>query len=186
MAPSGAYPVDDEHERRREALLVRWAAVSTLALAVCVAAALLFLAQDGEEERTGQRRATVRVASVGGEAGRLSAGGEELLPLRGRTLGPYVGQTARGEGLRVLAVTQGEGLLVGTGSADSIYVEWGANVGEDEPGEAPRTGDRVDLTGPLKAAPLEPERSLDLSPEEAEIVRERGAYINADRVARRS
>ncbi len=81
----------------------------------------------------------------------------------------------------MLDVVEGEGFFVGTGPQDRTYVEFGGGVGQNERGELPQVGDRVNVTGPVRPSPQEPEQTLKLSAEQAQVVRERGAYVNADR-----
>jgi len=123
----------------------------------------------------------VRTIASPSRPARLSAAGEDLLANRGENLSFWVGDVVRGERLRVLSVVAGRGVVVGTGETNRIYVEHGG-AGANETGPPLEAGDAIDLSGPLKAAPLEPERALGLAGEPAEIVRQRGAYVNADRL----
>lgn len=82
----------------------------------------------------------------------------------------------------MLSVVEGEGFFVGTGPQDQTYVEFGGAVGENEQGEVPQVGDRVDLAGPVRPSPEDPAQTLNLPAAPATAVREQGAYVNADRV----
>jgi hypothetical protein len=44
-------------------------------------------------------------------------------------------------------------------------------------------GEKVDLTGPVRPAPENPETALKLNAEDAELVRTKGGVVNADAVA---
>jgi hypothetical protein len=122
-------------------------------------------------------------------AGALSAGGTNLLPVPDGGLSGAVGQDAQGRDVTVQSVVKGqedpdalEGFWVGSSEQDRVYVEWGGDVGADEADYLPEVEDKVKLTGPVHAAPQDPEQTLNLSPEDAQLVREQGAYVNADEV----
>jgi hypothetical protein len=84
----------------------------------------------------------------------------------------------------VQSVNGNEGFFVGSSATDRVYVEWGGDVGEDESSRfQPQKGQKVDLTGPVQAAGPTQLRKLKLSPEDAELVRSQGAFVNADRVS---
>lgn len=184
MAPEAVAP-----ERERPVLPWIFAGAALLLAALLAGALAAFVFAGADEDATARAPApaatsteTVRTTSGSGRPARLTAGGEDLLATDARSLGFWVGDDAKGEGLRVLSVVGSRGLVIGTGENDRVYVEFGEGVGEDEPGAMPDVGDTIDFSGPLKAAPLEPEKALDISGEAAEIVREREAYVNADRV----
>ncbi len=69
-----------------------------------------------------------------------------------------------------------------------MYVEFGAEVGEDETAGdfTPAVGDRVNLEGELRPAPAEPGRTLHLKAADARVVEQQGAFVNATNVARGS
>jgi hypothetical protein len=83
----------------------------------------------------------------------------------------------------VQSVTEA-GFFVGTSAQDRRFVEWGGDVGDDEADQPfrPQVGDKVNLTGPVKEAPEDPAQTLDLPEQDAALVSEQGAYVNADSV----
>ena len=120
----------------------------------------------------------------GSDAGQLNAGGAQLLPPPAGGLSGQVGQMATGKDVVVQAVNGNEGFFVGSSTKDRVYVEWGGDVGENEPSKfQPQEGDKVNLTGPLQAAGPEQLRKLKLSEADAQLVRSQGAFVNADRVS---
>jgi hypothetical protein len=120
-------------------------------------------------------------ASAGGDDAGLRAAGVDLLAGT-PDAADVVGRAAAGRGVRVQQVVPGEGFFVGTSERDRVYVEFGGDVGEDETSELPRRGDVVDLSGPVRPAPEDPARTLELDDEQAALVEELGFYVNADRV----
>ena len=125
-------------------------------------------------------------AAAGAGAGTLTAEGEDILPtdvaIDGR-----IDQQATGEAVTVQSVTE-SGFFVGTSAQDRRFIEWGGDVGENEAGDIfrPEVGDKVNLSGPIKEAPADPAQTLDLPDDEATLVSEQGAYVNADSVERAS
>ena len=120
----------------------------------------------------------------GSAAGRLNAGGAQLLPPPAGGLSGQVGKTATGKDVVVQSVNGNEGFFVGSGAKDRVYVEWGGDVGENEASQfQPKRGDKVNLTGPLQAAGPVQLRKLKLSEADAQLVRSQGAFVNADRVS---
>jgi hypothetical protein len=118
------------------------------------------------------------------DAGRLNAGGAQLLPPPAGGLSGQVGETVTGKDVVVQAVNGNEGFFVGSSTKDRVYVEWGGDVGENEASKfQPQEGDKVNLTGPLQAAGPEQLRKLKLSEADAQLVRSQGAFVNADRVS---
>jgi len=121
-------------------------------------------------------------AAAGAGAGTLTAEGEDILPtdvaIDGR-----IDQQATGEAVTVQSVTE-SGFFVGTSAQDRRFIEWGGDVGEDEAKDIfrPKVGDKVNLSGPIKEAPADPAQTLDLPDDEATLVSEQGAYVNADSV----
>jgi hypothetical protein len=121
-------------------------------------------------------------AAAGAGAGTLTAEGEDILPtdvaIDGR-----IDQQATGEAVTVQSVTE-SGFFVGTSAQDRRFIEWGGDVGEDEADQIfrPKVGDKVNLSGPVKEAPENPAQTLDLPEDEAALVSEQGAYVNADSV----
>jgi hypothetical protein len=115
-------------------------------------------------------------------AGTLTAGGSSLLG--GAQVADALDETATGEGLEVLAKTDG-GFFVGTSEDDRVFVEYAGDVGTDEPSAGtyvPEVGDVVDLEGPVAEAPKDPARTLKLDAADADLVERQGAYVNADTV----
>jgi hypothetical protein len=186
----------EPHRRRRLGWL--WWLLGLLALAAVIAVlAGAFEGDDDGERSTAETQQQERsgaadaqgTTSGGGEAGQLTAGGTSLLPIPTAGLSDFVGQDARGQSVRVLSVVSSaedpealEGFWVGTSDQDRTYVEWGGDVGTDEADYRPREGEQVNLTGPVRPAPEDPARTLNLSDADAELVRSQGAYINADSV----
>ena len=121
-------------------------------------------------------------------AATLTADGTSLIA--GQDFSSKVDSQATGTGLEVLSTTTG-GFVVGkTGtdptSSEAVFVEYGSKVGGDEDGSTyqAKVGDTVDLTGPVKKAPENPGHTLELDAAEATLVRDQGAYVNADTVTK--
>jgi hypothetical protein len=121
-------------------------------------------------------------AAAGAAAGSLTAEGEDILPTDVDIAG-RVDQQATGEAVTVQSVTD-SGFFVGRSAEDRRFVEWGGDVGDDEADQIfrPKVGDKVNLSGPVKEAPENPAQTLDLPEDEAALVSEQGAYVNADSV----
>ena len=121
-------------------------------------------------------------AAAGAAAGSLTAEGQDILPTDVDIAG-RVDQKATGEAVTVQSVTD-SGFFVGTSAQDRRFVEWGGDVGDDEADQIfrPKVGDKVNLTGPIKEAPENPGQTLDLPEDDAALVSEQGAYVNADTV----
>jgi hypothetical protein len=120
---------------------------------------------------------------TGSNVGQLAAGGANLLPPPPNGLSAQAGETATGKNVAVQSVNGNEGFFVGSSGRERVYVEWGGDVGQNEPSRfQPQTGDRVNLTGPVQAAGANQLRKLKLSPADLELVRSQGAFVNADRV----
>ena len=164
-------------ERGRPAWL--WWLLGLLAL---VAIVLLLIALiGGDDEDTGKAPTS---SSQPASGARLVSGDQKLLPLPSGGLRPVVGNDTVGNGLTVRRIVGGDGFWVGTGAADQIYVEYGGGAGKTEGGFHPdRVGQRVDLDGPVRAAPADPAKTLNLSTRDAAQVKSEGGYINANRVA---
>ena len=137
------------------------------------------------------------IAALGGDddgdagrgAGNLSAGGTQLLPVPGDGLARSSARTCRLRDVVVQSVVRGqkdpdalEGFSVGSGAQDRVYVEWGGDVGSDEASYTPNVGEKVQLSGPVRPAPENPEQTLNLNAADAELVRSQGGYVNADEV----
>ena len=152
-----------------------------LVLLLLAVVAILLIALIGGDE--GDEKDDRPAASGQRDVGRLTAGGARMLPRPSDVLSSHVGDAASGTNLDVTSVNGNEGFLVGS-RAYRVYVEWGGDVGEDEPSRfQPRMGQKVDFTGPVeRARPREVDR-LKLSAEERNIVLSQGAFVNADRVS---
>ena len=172
-----------------------------LLLAVIILVALLS-GGDDDSERSGAAQAPAAgaapddpgsratgAAAGGGAAGTLvTAGDVSLLGADAEAFGGAIGEQATGRGIEVLSVVQGEGFVVGTSEQDRVYVEFGADVGENETAGdyRPSAGDRVDLRGEIRPAPQEPGRTLHLEQADARVVEQQGAFVNATNVSRSS
>jgi hypothetical protein len=171
----GAVPLGGGERRRRPAWLA-WL-LGLLALAALVVLLITLLGGD-DGDKSSASQAQTR------QAGTLTSGGQALLPLPDDGLSALVGQDTVGTGLTVQAIVEGPGFWVGTSQADRLYVEYGGEVGKTESGFKPSAvGERVDLDGPVRAAPANPEETLKLSADDAAQVREQGAYLNANKVS---
>ena len=115
------------------------------------------------------------------EVGRLTAGGTEMLPRPSDPLGSHVGERAVGKNLTVTSVNGDDGFFVGS-PADRIYIEWGADVGENEPGFQPEEGQKVNLAGPVQRAAPKEVAKLKLSRPQENSLLSQGAFVNANRV----
>jgi len=126
--------------------------------------------------------ATPSASSVDG--GTLTAGGTSLLPVPVAGLSDFAGMDGEGKSVVVQSVNANEGFFVGMSDTDRVYVEYGGGVGSDESdGYKPKQGDKVNLTGPVKAAPEDPAKTLKLADAaDADLVKQQGAYLNADTV----
>jgi hypothetical protein len=174
----GAVPLGGE--RRRRPAWLAWL-LGLLALAALVV--LLITLLGGDDEDKGSASSSASRAQTQ-QAGTLTSGGQALLPLPDDGLSALVGQDTVGTGLTVQAIVEGQGFWVGTSQSDRLYVEYGGEVGKTESGFKPSAvGERVDLDGPVHAAPANPEETLKLSADDAAQVREQGAYINANKVS---
>jgi hypothetical protein len=190
---TGARAADGEpHRKRRLGWL--WWLLGLLALAAIVALLAGLLGNDDDDggnaaNNSGQ---SGQSATAGGDntAAGLSAGGTQLLPVPSGGLGNGVGQQAQGRDVIVQSVVRGqedpdalEGFWVGSSQQDRVYVEWGGDVGSDEATYVPKEGEKVNLSGPVRPAPEDPEQTLNLNAADAELVRSQGGYVNADEVA---
>lgn len=154
-----------------------WALLGLFLLLALLALLLITLLGGDDKEKSSS-------GGGGKNSSTLTAGGKSLLPVPSSGLEPFVGQTAQGSALQVVAVNGNEGFSVTKGGGDPVYVEWGGDVGQNEGSSfQPKEGDKVNLTGPVeKAGPNAAER-LKLDADEARLVESQGAFVNADRVA---
>lgn len=193
-----------EPQGRRRGLGWLWALLALLAAALIAALALgLFDGDDDGGQTAGQGQGATEQqgtgsaqegAGAGGTAtdagGSLSVGGTSILPPPAGGLGDYVGQDATGKSVVVQSVVRNaeendtlEGFWVGSGEQDRVYVEWGGTVGSNEADYTPEVGEKLDLTGPVRPAPENPETALKLNAADAELVRTHGGFVNADEVS---
>jgi len=168
--------------RKRGAWL--WWLLGLLALLLLGAVLLGLLGGDDKQSSADKQAAQKTAAPSTGAAagaGSLTAGGTNLLPVPSGGLAKYEGQAATGTDVTVQSVVKDEGFWVGSSKQDRVYVEYGGDVGTDENrGFEPKVGDRVDLTGPVRPAPANPAQTLNLPTEDARLVSQQGAYINAE------
>jgi hypothetical protein len=193
-----------EPQSRRRGLGWLWALLALLAAALVAALALgLFAGDDDAGQTAGQGQGATEQqatgsaqegADAGGTAtdagGSMTAGGTSILPPPARGLGDYVGQDATGKSVVVQSVVRNaqdnntlEGFWVGSSKQDRVYVEWGGTVGSDEADYTPEVGEKVNLTGPVRPAPENPQTALKLNAADAELVRTNGGFVNADEVS---
>jgi hypothetical protein len=189
---TGARAVGAEHRRRRGILPLLLGLLALLAIGALLAALLNggdddSATQSGQAQQQQDDQATQ--AQGGGGEGTLTASGTSVLPGDPARIGDAVSRTAEGKAVVVQSVVQNaddpqalEGFWVGSSEQDRVYVEWGGDVGADEADFQPEAGQRVNLVGPVKAAPQEAARVLNLDGADARLVEEQGAYVNADQV----
>jgi hypothetical protein len=187
----GAKSAGDGGGGRKRAGWLWW----LLGLLAVVAATILLISllggdddpsPSGQATRTQTEAGTQPQAQAGADQGSLTAGDQPLLPVPAAGLAAYAGEAAQGQEVRVHSVVEDEGFWVGSSMDERVYVEYGGDVGENEnQGFEPTPGDRVNLTGPVRPAPEDPAQTLNLPAQDAQMVSEQGAYINADRVETR-
>ena len=183
----GARPVGarDRGRKRRGLVPLLLALLALLAIAALLIA-LLAGDDDKGSANSGAAQSAQQPGAAASGAGQLEAGGQALLPPPGGKLDRFVGQDTVGQDVTVQAIVKGQGFWVGTSRQDRIYVEYGGEVGKTEAGFRPdRTGQRVDLDGPVRPAPQNPAETLKLSAADAQQVASQGAYINANKVSPR-
>jgi hypothetical protein len=197
----GAYTLGDgpPPQRRRR---FGWLWPLALLLLAGVVALVLALTLGGEDDGKSHARkpnsASGGTSSGGGSAtsasgaggGRLIADGVKMLPVPSSGLKQFIAKQARGQDVTVLSRnrdardrTQLDGFWVGSSRQDRVFVEWGGGVGPDEAKFLPKVGQHVNLEGPVRPAPRNPEKTLNLRPPNAQAVSRQGAYINADTVS---
>jgi hypothetical protein len=82
--------------------------------------------------------------------------------------------------VRVQVVANDEGFWVGDSPSDRVFVAIDPRT-ETTLGTV-RVGDRVNLEGRVRDAPGDAERRFDLTADDAELLDEQGAYVDADDV----
>lgn len=182
--PIGDEPSGDEPSGRKRGLL--WLLLALLALALLIVLLITVLSGDDDKDKSAKapsaQSAKPVTGGAGASSGALTAGGQSLFPASAASLQQAIGSDAQGREVVVQSVVKSQGFWVGSSQSDRVYVEYGGNTGENEPGGQPKEGAKVNLTGPVKAAPADPESTLNVSAPEAEQIRSEGAYINADTV----
>lgn len=170
---TGAVPLDDgRHRRRGGAGWLKWLLPLLLLAAIAIA---LIAALSGGKDKSG--------SAAGGASGSLTAKGQALHGNDPASLSGAVGQRAVGKDVRVLSVKKGSGFWVGSSQQDRTFVEWGSAAGANENQSfVPSVGQKVDLTGPVQKAPGDPARTLHISGADAQLVKQEGAFVNADSV----
>lgn len=163
----------------------KWLLLLLLLVALVI---LLISLLGGNDKKKSSSSATTTTQSQSAQAGsasagKLTAGGTSLLPVPS-DLSTYVGSDATGQNVVVQKVDGQQGFWVGNSMRDRVYVEYGAKAGGTEQGAAfkPTVGQRVDLRGPIRPAPAEPGRVLKIAGADEDLVKQQGAYINADTV----
>ena len=196
---TGARAVGDGGGRRKRGILPLILGLLALLAIGALLAALLSGGDDdeqasqsgqaGQQQQDGGQSAQGGAGAAGG-TGELTASGASILPGNGARVGDSVGETAEGKAVVVQSVVENaenpealEGFWVGSSDQDRVYVEYGGDVGGDEAEFQPEVGQRVNLQGPVKAAPQETARVLNLGEADARLVEQQGAYVNADEVA---
>jgi hypothetical protein len=174
----GAVALGERDGGRRRPAWLMWL-LALLALVV-IAAILIALLSGGDAKTSGKGGASSQSQSAG-----LTSNGQPLLPLpAGGKLAGSVGQDTVGKSVVVEAVNSNRGFWVGTSGTDRVYVEYGGAAGKTESGFKPsHVGERVNLDGPVRAAPSNPAQVLKLSAADAAQVKAEGAYINANKVS---
>lgn len=192
----GARAVGGGGGRKRRLLPLLLGLLALLAVGALLAALLSGDDDERSATQSGQQQQDGGTAE-GQSGGTAAAGGEDVLTASGNSvlpgdaarIGDAVGQTAEGKAVVVQSVVQNaedpqalEGFWVGSSKQDRVYVEWGGDVGADEATYQPEVGQRVNLTGPVKAAPEKAARVLNLDAADARLVEQQGAYVNAEDV----
>ncbi len=180
--PAASRPVRDDDRRKKRSPFL-W--LLPLLAVIALAAVLIPLLTGGDDENTagngGQAANGAAGGAAGGGAGTLTAGGVNVMGDSG-SLGQHLRERATGRDLRVLSVIPNGGFFVGTSDADRKYIEYGGKYGPDEKTGLPEVGDRVNMVGKVNPAPADPVETLEVGPEDAALIKQQGAFINADRV----
>ena len=191
----GSRAIGGEGRKKRGGLL--WLLLGLLAL-ILILLIIGLVSCGGDDSKKSAASTTASTATVSPapapaatpapatSAATLTAAGTSLID--GEDFSSVVDSQATGTGLQVLSTTKG-GFVVGKAGTDptspeAVFVEYGSKVGGDEAGSnyEAKVGDTVDLTGPVKEAPENPGRTLELEAAEAKLVKDQGAYVNADTV----
>ena len=115
--------------------------------------------------------------------GSLIAEGQPLVPTPPSGLAGLAGKPAKGTKVVVQSVNGNEGFFVGPSVADRVYVEWGGDVGADEPSTfQPKVGEKVNLTGTVQEASGRELKRLGLPVDGEELVGQQGGFVNAEEV----
>ena len=199
--PIGSPPGDRPHlppvatsttsERRRHKAPLAWLPWALLGLLVLtlLGAALLAKAAGGSDSasRTSAQGGDAGASSAqggGAPEGALSAGGQDLLKLRGGSIGSLDGQRASGTA-KVESVVADEGFWVGTSPADRVFVfltpEARQSAGES--GFQVEAGQTVSLEGTIKPSSAEFAQAAGVADGEGsrQLVQQ-GGYVEATEV----
>jgi hypothetical protein len=184
-ASEGARAAGDGGPQRKRGGWLWWL-LGLLALLLLGALLLGLFNGDDKKASSGKQSAQKTAAPSAGAAagaGSLTAGGTNLLPVPSGGLADFEGRPATGKDVTVQSVVKDEGFWVGSSKQDRVYVEYGGDVGTNEnQGFEPKVGEHVNLTGPVRPAPANPARTLNLPTADARMVSRQGAYINAEDV----
>lgn len=188
--PEGSRPLGegDGGGRRKRGLL--WVLLGLIALLILAGVLIALFSGGGDEDSTssGTRPpATDTGTSPSATAGSAAPGGSFTSGSASWTPGEALiadstGDDAEGSGLKVQEVVDGRGFWVGTDATKRGYVELGSQAGETESDALPEVGDSVQVSGPVRPAPQDPEQTLGLDASGAKQVTDQGAYVNADEV----
>ena len=171
MAESGDRAAEngDEGKGRSKKKRLLWVLLALVAVILLVV--LLMSLLGGEEKKPVPAPGT------------LTADGHPIVPIPPSGLGSLAGQHAEGTAVDVQSVNGNEGFFVGPNVADRVYVEWGGDVGADEPSTfQPKVGEKVNLAGTVQEASGRELKRLGLPVDGEELVGQQGGFINAEEV----
>jgi len=171
MADSGDAENGDEgkgRSKRKRLLLVLLALVAVVLLVL-----LLMTLLGGSDKKKSAEAAP----------GTVTADGQPLVPTPPSGLGGLAGHEATGNAVVVQSVNGNEGFFVGPTVADRVYIEWGGDVGENEPSRfKPKVDETVNLTGKVRKASKQELKRLGLPVDSEELVEQQGGFVNAETV----
>ena len=185
--PPVATSTTTERRRRKAPLAwLPWALLGLLVLTL-LGAALLAKAAGGSDSaaRTpAQSGEAASSAQADGSNAALSAGGQDMLALRGGPIGSLDGQRASGTA-KVEYVVADEGFWVGTSAADRVFVFLTpqARQSAGESGFTVEAGQRVSLEGTVKPSSAEFAQAAGVADGEGsrQLVQQ-GGYVEATEV----
>lgn len=147
-------------------------------LLLLVALALIFLLTgENGDQRTIEDRAGANQgppATTRSSEGTLEAGGTALLPIPQGALRGLSGKSVTGKDVPVQNNSPEGGFWAGNSDAQRVYVAFD--------GQSPQTGRRVDLEGKVKAVPDQPQKTLGISFDDAQQLKDQGGYVEATSV----